>query len=111
MPDRILPPERLAASAHATLADYEAMYARSLADPDGFWAEQAGRIDWFERPTRIANWSYEPVDIRWYEDGVLNLCHNCVDRHLASRADATAILFEGDEPGQGRSLSYGALYR
>jgi acetyl-CoA synthetase len=111
MPDRILPPESLAASAHATLADYEAMYARSLTDPDGFWAEQAGRIDWFERPTRIANWSYDPVAIRWYEDGILNLCHNCVDRHLATRADQPALIFEGDEPGQGRTLSYGALYR
>jgi acetyl-CoA synthetase len=87
------------------------MYARSLNDPDAFWAEQAGRIDWIEAPSRAGNWSFDPVDIRWYEDGVLNLCHNCVDRHLEARADQVAILFEGDEPGTGRSLTYGELYR
>jgi acetyl-CoA synthetase len=111
MADRVLPPEALVASAHANLADYEAMYARSLADPDGFWAEQAGRIDWYRAPTRISDASFDPVAIKWFEDGILNLCHNCVDRHLADRADQPAVIFEGDEPGQGRTISYGALYR
>ena len=111
MPDLVPPPESLVASAHANLADYEAMYRRSLEDPDGFWAEQAGRIDWLRAPTRIADWSFDPVAIKWYEDGILNLCHNCVDRHLAARADQPALIFEGDEPGQGRTISYGALYR
>ena len=111
MADRVLPPEATVATAHANLADYEAMCARSLEDPDGFWAEQARRIDWFRMPTRIADWSYDPVDIKWFEDGVLNLCHNCVDRHLATRADQPALIFEGDEPGQGRTVSYGELYR
>ena len=111
MADRILPPEALVASAHANLADYEAMYARSLSDPDGFWAEQAQRLDWYRAPTRISDASFDPVDIRWFEDGILNLCHNCVDRHLADRADQPALIFEGDEPGQGRTISYGALYR
>jgi acetyl-CoA synthetase len=87
------------------------MYRRSLDEPDAFWAEQARRIDWVQPPTRISNWSFDPVDIKWFEDGVLNLCHNCVDRHLAARADQVAILFEGDEPGTGRSLTYGELYR
>ncbi|HEY0311267.1 MAG TPA: AMP-binding protein, partial [Allosphingosinicella sp.] len=111
MADRVLPPEALVASAHASLADYEAMYARSLSDPDGFWAEQAERIDWFRAPTRISNAGFDPVEIKWFEDGILNLCHNCVDRHLAERADQPALIFEGDEPGQGRTISYGALYR
>ena len=111
MADRVLPPEALVASAHANLADYEAMYARSLSDPDGFWAEQAQRLDWYRAPTRISDASFDPVDIRWFEDGILNLCHNCVDRHLADRADQPALIFEGDEPGQGRTISYGALYR
>ena len=79
--------------------------------PDGFWAEQARRIDWVQWPTQIANWSFDPVDIKWYEDGILNLCHNCVDRHLEARSDQVAILFEGDEPGSGRSLTYGELHR
>jgi acetyl-CoA synthetase len=111
MPDSIQPPDALVAGAHANLADYEAMYGRSLEDPDGFWAEQAARIDWVELPTRIADWSFDPVHIRWYEDGVLNLCHNCLDRHLATRADQPALIFEGDEPGEGRTITYGELYR
>ncbi|HEY1606624.1 MAG TPA: acetate--CoA ligase [Allosphingosinicella sp.] len=111
MNERIRPPEAATRDTHCTLADYEARYRRSLDDPDGFWAEEARRIDWFRFPTRIADWSYDPVDIKWYEDGILNLCHNCVDRHLESRADDVAILFEGDEPGQGRSITFGALHR
>ncbi|HYE28044.1 MAG TPA: acetate--CoA ligase [Allosphingosinicella sp.] len=111
MDSRISPPEPLARASHCSAADYEAMYRRSLEDPDGFWAEQARRIDWVEPPTRIADWSFDPVDVKWFEDGILNLCHNCVDRHLATRADQAAIVFEGDEPGTGRTLSYGELYR
>jgi acetyl-CoA synthetase len=111
MPDRIEPPEAFARASHCSETDYQSMYARSLADPDRFWAEQAERIDWFTPPTRIGNWSFDPVDIKWFEDGILNLCHNCVDRHLEARADQVAILFEGDEPATGRALTYGELYR
>jgi acetyl-CoA synthetase len=106
----IPPPEATAASAHYRLADYEERYRRSIEDPDAFWAEEARRIDWVKAPTRIADWSYDPVDIRWYEDGILNLCHNCVDRHLADKADTAAIVWEGDEPGVTRTLTYAQLY-
>jgi acetyl-CoA synthetase len=111
MDSKISPPDALVRASHCSAADYEAMYARSLDDPDGFWAEQAVRIDWVTPPTRIGDWSFDPVDIKWFEDGVLNLCHNCVDRHLEARADQIAILFEGDEAGTGRSLTYGQLHR
>jgi acetyl-CoA synthetase len=111
MADRIAPPEAFAAAAHADAADYERLYRESLDAPDSFWANEARRIDWVKFPTRIANWSFDPVDIKWFEDGILNLCHNCVDRHLESRADQVALLFEGDEPGEGRAVTYGALYR
>src|SRR3954451_5118032 len=111
MDSRIPPPDAARASSHCTLDDYERLYRQSLDSPDAFWAEQARRIDWVTIPTRISNWSFDPVDIKWFEDGVLNLCHNCVDRHRAARADQVAILFEGDEPGTGRSLTYGELYR
>ncbi|MFL6862027.1 MAG: AMP-binding protein, partial [Allosphingosinicella sp.] len=111
MPDRIPPPAPLVAAAYANAEDYDRLYRQSLDDPDGFWAEQARRIDWARFPTRIADWSFDPVEVKWFEDGILNLCHNCVDRHLESRADQAALLFEGDEPGTGRSVSYGALYR
>jgi acetyl-CoA synthetase len=111
MIQRIRPPRAFVAAAHSTAEDYEAQYRRSLDDPDGFWLDQARRIDWVQRPTRAGGWSFDPVEIRWYEDGILNLCHNCVDRHLEARADQVAILFEGDEPGSGRSLTYGGLHR
>ncbi|HEX6375774.1 MAG TPA: acetate--CoA ligase [Allosphingosinicella sp.] len=111
MDTNISPPEAAVRASHCSAADYDAMYARSLDDPDGFWAEQARRIDWVKAPTRIAAASFDPVDIKWFEDGVLNLCHNCVDRHLDARADLAAIVFEGDEPGTGRTLTYGELYR
>ncbi|MEA3046694.1 MAG: acetyl-CoA synthetase, partial [Sphingomonadales bacterium] len=110
MPDRIPPPASALPGTHCTPAQYDALYARSLADPDGFWAEQARRIDWVKAPERIADWSYDPLDIKWFEDGVLNLCYNCVDRHLEARSAETALVWEGDEPGVVRILSYGALH-
>ncbi|HEX8480328.1 MAG TPA: acetate--CoA ligase [Allosphingosinicella sp.] len=111
MVSRISPPAALVATSHADAEAYEALYRQSLDDPNGFWAAQARRIDWIGEPTSAGNWSFDPVDIKWFEDGILNLCHNCVDRHLEARSDQVAILFEGDEPGTGRSLTYGELYR
>jgi acetyl-CoA synthetase len=111
MIDRVSPPEALVTASHCNAQDYDALYRRSLADPDGFWREQMGRIAWVQEPSLIGGWSFDPVEIRWFGDGVLNLCYNCVDRHLESRADRVAILFEGDEPGTGRALTYGELYR
>jgi len=110
MADRIPPPASAATGTHCTPAQYDELYARSLSDPDSFWAEQAQRIDWVTPPSKISNWSYDPVEIKWFEDGVLNLCYNCVDRHLAERSAETAILFEGDKPGVTRRLSYGELH-
>src|SRR5690349_4292711 len=108
--ERIPPPAETVSNTHCTSADYEALYRRSIEDPDGFWAEQARRIDWVRAPATVADWSFDPVAIKWYEDGILNLCHNCVDRHLAERSHQTAILWEGDEPGVVRSLTYGELH-
>jgi acetyl-CoA synthetase len=110
MAELIPPPPPAIRDTHCTIDQYEALYRASLDDPDGFWAEQAKRIDWVKAPERVANWSYDPVDIKWFEDGVLNLCHNCVDRHLATRSADTAIIWEGDEPGVVRTLSYGDLH-
>ncbi|HWT13485.1 MAG TPA: acetate--CoA ligase [Allosphingosinicella sp.] len=110
MPDRIAPPLEATRNSHVGAQDYDRLYRRSLDDPDGFWAEQALCLDWVRAPTRIADWSFDPVDIKWFEDGILNLCHNCVDRHLAARSADTALLWEGDEPGVVRRLSYGELH-
>ena len=100
--DQLFEPSAAAkARAKVNAAQYEEMYARSVADPDGFWAEQAKRIDWIKPPTRIKNTSfaYPDVSIKWFEDGVLNVSANCIDRHLPTRADQVAIIWEGDDPG------------
>ena len=99
--------------AHIDNERYLEMYERSVRDPDGFWAEQAKRVDWFREPTVIRNvdYGYPDVSIKWYEDGVLNIAHNCLDRHLASRGDQTAIVWEGDDPAEDRKITYRELHR
>ena len=96
-----------------TAARYAADYARSIADPDGFWGEVAKRLDWMRAPQQIRNVSYQLEDfrIRWYEDGELNVSVNCLDRHLAARGDKTALIFEGDDPGESSRISYRELHR
>ena len=97
---------------HCTPEQYEQMYRRSLDDPDGFWLEQAQRLDWFSPPAKAGEWSFDPVSIAWFADGSLNLCHNAVDRHLAQRGDEPAIIFEPDDPnGERRILTYRDLHR
>ena len=92
-------------------ADYQAMYERSIADPNGFWAEQAKRIHWYKAPTKIKNTSYSGnVSIKWYEDGVTNVAYNCIDRHLEKRADQTAIIWEGDDPKDSKHITYQELH-
>ncbi|HZH06793.1 MAG TPA: AMP-binding protein, partial [Lautropia sp.] len=109
MSDRYSPPPQAARGSHYSAADYASLYRQSLDDPDTFWAEQAKRIDWFREPKRIANWSFDPVSIKWFEDGVLNLCHNCVDRHLPAHANDVALIWEADEPGTTRTITYAEL--
>ena len=94
-------------------AAYDAMYARSIEDPEGFWAEQARRIDWIKPFTKVKNVSWDPDDlhIKWFEDGTLNVSANCIDRHLAKRAKQTAIIWEGDDPAESRHISYEELHR
>jgi acetyl-CoA synthetase len=98
--------------AFADDAKYHELYARSIKDPNGFWAEQAKRIDWIKPFSKVKNTSYDPhnVSIKWFEDGTLNACHNCVDRHLAKRGDQTAILWEGDDPKDDKKLTYRQLH-
>lgn len=93
-------------------AQYEALYRRSIEDNDGFWREMGQRIDWIKPYTKISDVSYRREDfrIRWYEDGVLNVAANCIDRHLKGRGSQTAILWEGDDPSQSRHITYAELY-
>ena len=91
---------------------YEQMYARSLNDPEGFWGEMAQRIDWFKPFTKVKNTSFDPhrVSIKWFEDGVTNVAHNCVDRHLARHGEEVAIIWEGDEPTDDKRITYKQLH-
>ncbi|HEY3679936.1 MAG TPA: AMP-binding protein, partial [Bradyrhizobium sp.] len=93
-------------------AKYRDMYARSVTDPKGFWAEQAKRVDWIKPFTKVENTSYAPgnISIKWFEDGVLNVAANCIDRHLDKRGDQTAIIWEGDDPSESRHITYRQLH-
>jgi len=93
-------------------AGYKAMYAESVKNPDKFWAKHAKRLDWFKAPTKIKNTSfaYENVSIKWFEDGILNVSYNCIDRHLKKRANQTAIIWEGDNPYDDKKITYGELH-
>jgi acetyl-CoA synthetase len=94
-----------------TEAEYFRLYEASLADPDGFWGEHGRRIDWIKPYTKVKNTSFAgDVSIHWYEDGTLNASYNCIDRHLATRGEQTAILWEGDDPGEDRRVSYRELH-
>jgi acetyl-CoA synthetase len=102
----------IAKSAWVDATKYAQMYQRSIDDPEGFWREQATRLHWTKAPTRIKDTSYVgDVKIRWYHDGKLNASYNCVDRHLSTRADQTAILWEGDSPSEHKHVSYAELHQ
>jgi acetyl-CoA synthetase len=90
----------MVANAHVNAADYDKMYAASIADPAAFWGEHGKRIDWIKPYTRVkdVSFDYGNVSIKWYDDGTLNVSANCIDRHLAARGDQTAIIWEPDSP-------------
>ena len=101
----------LAARAHLDAARAADLYARAAADPDAFWRAESARISWIRPPTRIKNTSFTgDVSIRWFEDGTLNASASCLDRHLAERGDQTAIIWESDDPGQSRHVTYRELH-
>jgi len=93
-------------------AGYEEMYEKSVTDNEGFWAEQAQRIDWIKPFTKVKDVSFarEDIRIRWFYDGSLNVCYNCVDRHLESKADDVAIIWEGDDPARDLKITYRELH-
>ncbi len=109
---KIYPPSAaFAANAHADKAKYDEMYAASVNDPDAFWGEQGKRLDWIKPYTKVKNTTFEypDISIKWFEDGQLNVSANCVDRHLATRADQTAIIWESDDPNVDKHITYAEL--
>ena len=111
--NRTFPPSDEGASqAHINIQGYQKAYAESLSDPDAFWAEHGKRIDWIQPYTKISDVSYDKPDvhIKWYEDGTLNASANCLDRHLETRGDKTAILWEGDDPADAKHITFKELH-
>jgi len=113
MSEKIYPvPTEWESRAFIDNAKYKAMYAHSVSDPEGFWAEHGKRIDWIKPFTKVKNTSFDPhnVSIKWFEDGTTNVSMNCVDRHLATRGDQVAIIWEGDSPDDSRNITYKQLH-
>ena len=98
--------------AHITKDRYQAMYQQSIDDPETFWAEQAELfLSWSKPWQKVMDYDYPKGYIRWFEGGKLNVSYNCLDRHLATRADQPAIIWEGDEPDQDKTISYQELHQ
>ena len=107
-------PADLATTAHIDAARYEAMYKRSVDDPSGFWAEQAEQfVTWFKKWDQVSDWSYQETDlhVEWFKGATLNVSYNCLDRHLATRGDQTALIWEGDDPAEDRRITYRELHQ
>lgn len=112
MIDKFPVPQDWAESAKVNNDKYLEMYQQSISDPDAFWAEHGQRIDWIKPFSKVKNVSYEASNlyIKWFEDGTLNACANCIDRHLATRGDQVAIIWEGDDPAQDAKITYKELH-
>lgn len=105
------PSDTIVKDAHIDAAQYDTLYQKSVDNPEEFWADIAECITWFQKPTKIKDVSYKADDlhIKWYEDGVLNACYNCVDRHLPEKADDVALIFEGDDPSVSQHVTFSQL--
>ncbi|MEJ2125502.1 MAG: acetate--CoA ligase, partial [Alphaproteobacteria bacterium] len=105
-------PDEWSRTAYADAAKYQEMYDASINNPESFWGEHGKRIDWIKPYTKVKNTSYasSEVSIKWFEDGTLNVCANCVDRHLPARADQVALIWEGDDPAMDAKITYAQLH-
>lgn len=104
------PSPECANAAHVDEECYKKLYAHSVQNPEEFWEDIAQRLDWFKTPTKIKNTSFDSdVSIKWYEDGILNACYNCVDRHLPTKENNVALIWEGDDPKDDQKITYGDL--
>ena len=105
--------ENIKATTHADNDTYLAMYQQSVTDPTAFWSEHGKVVDWIKPFTKVKSTSFDTghVDIRWFEDGTLNVSANCIDRHLAERGDDVAIIWEGDDPADDKTLTFNELHK
>ncbi|MEL6841470.1 MAG: acetyl-coenzyme A synthetase N-terminal domain-containing protein, partial [Pseudomonadota bacterium] len=113
-PQELLSPHVETPTPHVNAAQYAEMYAASVANPEAFWAEQGKRLDWIKPFTKVkdVDFTLGQVSIKWFEDGVLNVSANCIDRHLETRGDQTAIIWEPDDPNdKALHITYKDLHR
>src|SRR4030065_1135828 len=104
-------PGSLASSAHINNKKYLTMYARSIEDPDNFWAEQAEVfVTWYKKWNKVVEWDVTDANIQWFKGAKLNVSYNCLDRHLDGRGDQTAIIWEGDDPAVDKKITYRQLH-
>ncbi len=106
------PPKEFSAKAHVkSLDEYKKLYERSISDPDGFWGEQAKNLDWFKKWDKVLDYSFnDPLYIKWFQGGKINVSYNCLDRHIKTeKKNKAAIIWEG-EPGESRTYTYQQLY-
>ncbi len=110
--DKLYPvPESFSSSAHIDAEKYQSLYQQSISDPEKFWADQADKfVSWFSKWDTVLEWDYHKAHIKWFDGATLNVSYNCLDRHLETRADQTAIIWEGDNPDQDRHITYAALH-
>jgi acetyl-CoA synthetase len=111
--EKIYPvPDSFAERAHIDAALYREMYQHSVDDPEGFWAEQAEKfVSWYKPWSKVLEWDFNKGEISWFEGAELNVCYNCVDRHLQSRGDQVAIIWEGDDPDEDKKITYRELHK
>jgi acetyl-CoA synthetase len=104
-------PDSLASSAHLNNNDYMTLYERSIKEPDSFWAEQAEEfVTWFKKWDKVQEWDFKDANIEWFKGAKLNVSYNCLDRHLESRGDQIAIIWEGDDPNVDKKITYNELH-
>ncbi|MBL9155654.1 MAG: acetate--CoA ligase [Verrucomicrobiales bacterium] len=106
------PSAEFSARSHVkSMEEYQALYDRSIADPEGFWRDQSARIDWIEPWSTLREWDYTAADIKWFLGGKLNACYNCIDRHVVNgHGDETALIWEGNDPTESRRYTYADLH-
>ncbi len=105
-------PSEFASKANLSAQSYREMYAASMADPEAFWGQHGRRLDWSKPYTKVkdVSWDKDNLHVRWFSDGELNVAYNCIDRHLASRGDKVALIWEGDDPADDATVTYKQLY-
>ena len=113
MDDLYKPSNKIVENAHINKSKYEEMYKESISNPIKFWSEHGKRIDWIKNYEKVRDFSYDQKNlyIKWFEDGTLNASYNCIDRHLKNNGNKTAIIWEGDNPDEQKSITYNELYK